>query len=160
MDRVVTRAKNAGIAVQPLSMFAVERPPTAGLLFGYGGIATERIPGAIRRLGALVRAVTEGDRGRVTTEGGGTTCEGVQRLASVRALTEALLEGVQHHGSLFRAGQTHAPDRLERVPSRHATSLSGQSRSASSAWARLSVMRRPARQSGSGSRTCRRRRPR
>ena len=63
MDRVVTRAKNAGIAVQPLSMFAVERPPTAGLLFGYGGIATERIPGAIRRLGALVRAVTEGDPG-------------------------------------------------------------------------------------------------
>jgi GntR family transcriptional regulator/MocR family aminotransferase len=62
MERVVARAREAGIAVHPLAMFAVEHAPMAGLLFGYGAIATERIPGAMERLREPFRALERGCR--------------------------------------------------------------------------------------------------
>jgi GntR family transcriptional regulator/MocR family aminotransferase len=53
MHEVVARAGRSSIAVHPMSLFAVACTPMAGLLFGYGAIATERIPVAIRRLADL-----------------------------------------------------------------------------------------------------------
>jgi GntR family transcriptional regulator/MocR family aminotransferase len=53
VDRVgaiVRRAFAAGVAVQDLSRFAVDGPPQAGLVLGYGAIPTARIDEGLRRL--------------------------------------------------------------------------------------------------------------
>jgi GntR family transcriptional regulator / MocR family aminotransferase len=47
---VVGRASAAGVACHPLSMFAAGGLPRAGLVLGYGAIATEDIDEALRRL--------------------------------------------------------------------------------------------------------------
>jgi GntR family transcriptional regulator/MocR family aminotransferase len=47
---VARRALRAGVAVQILSSFALGRTERAGLVLGYGGIATEEIPEGLRRL--------------------------------------------------------------------------------------------------------------
>jgi GntR family transcriptional regulator/MocR family aminotransferase len=52
MAAVVTRAADAGVACHPLSMFALQRPPQAGLVLGYGGIATEDVDEGLERLRA------------------------------------------------------------------------------------------------------------
>jgi len=52
MAAVVARAADAGVACHPLSMFALQRPPQAGLVLGYGGIATEDIEEGLERLRA------------------------------------------------------------------------------------------------------------
>ncbi|MGH9187677.1 MAG: aminotransferase class I/II-fold pyridoxal phosphate-dependent enzyme, partial [Acidimicrobiales bacterium] len=49
---VVRRAFAAGVAVLPLSTFAVTEPPHAGLVLGYGAIPTERIDEGLCRLRA------------------------------------------------------------------------------------------------------------
>jgi GntR family transcriptional regulator/MocR family aminotransferase len=49
--RAVTRRASAvGVEVLPLSMFAVNEPPRAGLVLGYGAIPTERIAEGLHRL--------------------------------------------------------------------------------------------------------------
>ena len=50
VETVVSRAAKADVAVQRLSAFAVNRSPRAGLVLGYGAIATEQIPEGLRRL--------------------------------------------------------------------------------------------------------------
>jgi GntR family transcriptional regulator/MocR family aminotransferase len=47
---VARRARDAGVAVQILSSFALGSTERAGLVLGYGGIATEEIPEGLRRL--------------------------------------------------------------------------------------------------------------
>lgn len=47
---VVHRAAERGVEVLPLSPFAVQAPPRAGLLLGYGAIPTARIEPGLRRL--------------------------------------------------------------------------------------------------------------
>jgi GntR family transcriptional regulator/MocR family aminotransferase len=48
---VVARAAEAGVAVHPLSIFAVEEGGALpGLVMGYGAITAERVPEAVRRL--------------------------------------------------------------------------------------------------------------
>jgi GntR family transcriptional regulator / MocR family aminotransferase len=47
---IVERAWEAGVAVQQLSAFALGDAVPAGLVLGYGGIATDRIVEAVRRL--------------------------------------------------------------------------------------------------------------
>ena len=47
---VARRAGDCGVAVQTLSLFAVDAPPRAGIVLGYGGIATQQIPEGLRRL--------------------------------------------------------------------------------------------------------------
>jgi GntR family transcriptional regulator/MocR family aminotransferase len=47
---VARRARDAGVAVQILSSFALGATERAGLVLGYGGIATEEIPEGLRRL--------------------------------------------------------------------------------------------------------------
>lgn len=44
ISAVVQRASTHGIEIQRLAKFAVDGPPRAGLLFGYGAIPTSRIP--------------------------------------------------------------------------------------------------------------------
>ena len=51
IDRVVRRASARGVEVLPLSMFSLRRP-LAGLVIGYGAIATGQIPEGLRRLRA------------------------------------------------------------------------------------------------------------
>ena len=53
--RIVARARDAGVACLPLSMFAFGGPPRAGLVLGYGGIATEDIDEGLRRLRSCFR---------------------------------------------------------------------------------------------------------
>ncbi|MGH9119210.1 MAG: PLP-dependent aminotransferase family protein [Acidimicrobiales bacterium] len=48
----VRRASAAGVEALPLSMFAVDEPPRAGLVLGYGAIPTERIEEGLFRLRA------------------------------------------------------------------------------------------------------------
>jgi GntR family transcriptional regulator/MocR family aminotransferase len=50
MNAVVRRAADAGVAVQELSEFGVDRPGPPGLLLGYGAIPTARIEDGLRRL--------------------------------------------------------------------------------------------------------------
>ena len=40
----VQRASALGVEIQRLAKFAIDGPPRAGLLFGYGAIPTSRIP--------------------------------------------------------------------------------------------------------------------
>jgi GntR family transcriptional regulator/MocR family aminotransferase len=47
---IARRAGDAGVAVQILSSFALGATQRAGLVMGYGGIATEEIPEGLRRL--------------------------------------------------------------------------------------------------------------
>jgi GntR family transcriptional regulator/MocR family aminotransferase len=47
---IARRALDAGVAIQILSSFALGATQRAGLVMGYGGIATEEIPGGLRRL--------------------------------------------------------------------------------------------------------------
>ncbi|SRR5437667_5989539 len=47
---VARRASDVGVQVQELSHFAVEGARRAGLLLGYGAIATAHIPEGLRRL--------------------------------------------------------------------------------------------------------------
>src|SRR5918996_4485602 len=50
MEAVAQRALAAGVAVHPLSVFRVDGPARAGLVFGYGAIETEDIDDGLRRL--------------------------------------------------------------------------------------------------------------
>jgi GntR family transcriptional regulator / MocR family aminotransferase len=43
VSAVALRAAELGVQVQRLARFAVDGPPRAGLLFGYGAITTSRI---------------------------------------------------------------------------------------------------------------------
>jgi len=47
---VIERAAATGVEVHELASYAVASRPRAGLLFGYGAIATERIEEGLRRL--------------------------------------------------------------------------------------------------------------
>jgi GntR family transcriptional regulator / MocR family aminotransferase len=49
---IVQRASDAGVAVQELSHFTVTRPPLAGIVLGFGAIATDRVEEGLRRLRA------------------------------------------------------------------------------------------------------------
>ncbi|MFC4906586.1 PLP-dependent aminotransferase family protein [Actinomadura gamaensis] len=50
-DKQAVRAAEAeGVALFPLSEFAVTQPPMNGLIFGYGAITLDEIPEALRRL--------------------------------------------------------------------------------------------------------------
>jgi GntR family transcriptional regulator/MocR family aminotransferase len=50
IDDVISRAATAGVGLQATASMAVDNEPTAGLLFGYGGIATEHIEEGLARL--------------------------------------------------------------------------------------------------------------
>ncbi|GGK86649.1 GntR family transcriptional regulator [Planomonospora parontospora subsp. parontospora] len=54
-DRVVSRAREAGIAVEPLSGYHAEPPGRPGLVIGYGAIPPERIEPGLRRLAECFR---------------------------------------------------------------------------------------------------------
>jgi GntR family transcriptional regulator / MocR family aminotransferase len=48
--RQLRRASAAGVALLPLSMYAVDTPTRPGLVLGYGAIPTERLDEGLRRL--------------------------------------------------------------------------------------------------------------
>jgi GntR family transcriptional regulator/MocR family aminotransferase len=50
IDAVVRRASSAGVELQPLAIFSVEGTPRAGIVLGYGAIATDRIEAGLTRL--------------------------------------------------------------------------------------------------------------
>jgi GntR family transcriptional regulator / MocR family aminotransferase len=50
IDAVIRRAADAGVELLALSRFAVDRPPPAGLLVGYGAIPTTRLEEGLLRL--------------------------------------------------------------------------------------------------------------
>jgi GntR family transcriptional regulator / MocR family aminotransferase len=50
MYRVAARARDRGVIVHLLSWFSFNRPPRAGLLFGYGAISVEDIPDGLNHL--------------------------------------------------------------------------------------------------------------
>ena len=52
IDHVIDRAARAGVGLQATAALAVDHEPMPGLLFGYGGIATEYIEEAMERLRA------------------------------------------------------------------------------------------------------------
>ena len=52
IDDVISRAALAGVGLQGTASMAVDHAPRAGLLFGYGGIATGRIEEGLARLRA------------------------------------------------------------------------------------------------------------
>jgi GntR family transcriptional regulator/MocR family aminotransferase len=47
---VLRRAAAVGVAVHPLSLFALTVPPSAGFVLGYGAIPTDRIELGLERL--------------------------------------------------------------------------------------------------------------
>ena len=51
IERSPRRAAAAGVAIQTLSSFAVGENALAGIVLGYGGIATTDIQKGLRRLG-------------------------------------------------------------------------------------------------------------
>lgn len=51
---IATRARQAGVAILPLSYHYVTREPRAGLKFGYGAIQTNRIAEGLRKLRACL----------------------------------------------------------------------------------------------------------
>ncbi|HEU5205472.1 MAG TPA: PLP-dependent aminotransferase family protein [Candidatus Limnocylindrales bacterium] len=57
IDGVNSRAATAGVGLQAIASMAVDNEPTAGLLFGYGGIATEHIEEGLTRLRAAFEEV-------------------------------------------------------------------------------------------------------
>jgi GntR family transcriptional regulator/MocR family aminotransferase len=50
MDEVVERAWERNVAVQPLAPFSHDVPPRAGILLGFGQIATDDLEEGLRRL--------------------------------------------------------------------------------------------------------------
>jgi GntR family transcriptional regulator/MocR family aminotransferase len=50
VEEVARRAQAAGVGLQRLSWFRVERPPLAGFAIGYGGITADRIGEGLRRV--------------------------------------------------------------------------------------------------------------
>jgi GntR family transcriptional regulator/MocR family aminotransferase len=50
LDAVLRRASQAGVAVQPLSMYGAAAPGPPGVVVGYGAIPTERIAEGLQRL--------------------------------------------------------------------------------------------------------------
>lgn len=61
-DALAKRAARAGIAIQPLSMFALDQQPRRGLLIGYGAITEERIGAGLSRLRTCLIALSEQTR--------------------------------------------------------------------------------------------------
>ena len=57
IDEVIESAARAGVGLQATAALAVDHEPMAGLLFGYGGIATEHIEEAMERLRASFDSV-------------------------------------------------------------------------------------------------------
>jgi GntR family transcriptional regulator / MocR family aminotransferase len=55
---VVRRASAAGVEALPLAMFAVDEPPRAGLVLGYGAIPTDRIEEGLSRLRSALDETT------------------------------------------------------------------------------------------------------
>jgi GntR family transcriptional regulator/MocR family aminotransferase len=51
IEALARRAAAAGVAIQTLSSFAVGENALAGIVLGYGGIATTDIQEGLRRLG-------------------------------------------------------------------------------------------------------------
>ncbi|GAT70508.1 hypothetical protein HS048_02245 [Planomonospora sp. ID91781] len=51
----MSRAREAGIAVEPLSGYHAEPPGRPGLVIGYGAIPPERIEPGLRRLAECFR---------------------------------------------------------------------------------------------------------
>jgi GntR family transcriptional regulator/MocR family aminotransferase len=64
IEEVVRRAHQRGVGIQPLARYAVDRAPQAGLLLGYGAIATEEIPEGLDRLLASFKGELGGRRRR------------------------------------------------------------------------------------------------
>jgi GntR family transcriptional regulator/MocR family aminotransferase len=52
IDAVIDRAARAGVGLLGTARMAVEHEPMAGMLFGYGGIASEHIEEGLERLRA------------------------------------------------------------------------------------------------------------
>jgi GntR family transcriptional regulator / MocR family aminotransferase len=52
IDAVIRRAATGGVGVQATAAFAFDHEPRPGILFGYGGIATEHIEEGLQRLRA------------------------------------------------------------------------------------------------------------
>ncbi|MBX3028534.1 MAG: PLP-dependent aminotransferase family protein [Chloroflexi bacterium] len=50
IDEVIAHAASLGVGVQATAGFAVDHEPRPGILFGYGGIETDRIEEAMERL--------------------------------------------------------------------------------------------------------------
>jgi GntR family transcriptional regulator/MocR family aminotransferase len=50
IDHIIARAATAGVGLQATAAFAVDHEPMPGVLFGYGGIATEHIEEGMERL--------------------------------------------------------------------------------------------------------------
>ena len=57
LERVARRAEAWGILVRTVSSFSAESPVRDGLVIGYGGIPTEKIPEGLNRLAKTLRAV-------------------------------------------------------------------------------------------------------
>ena len=47
---IVAKAGELGVRVHELSSFAIDSPPRAGIVLGYGAICSRRIPEGMRRL--------------------------------------------------------------------------------------------------------------
>jgi GntR family transcriptional regulator / MocR family aminotransferase len=47
---LIRRAGRVGVAVHPLELSALTRPPSAGLVIGYGAIPTDQIEAGLDRL--------------------------------------------------------------------------------------------------------------
>lgn len=54
IDAFAETAADAGVAIQPLSMFAVADRPVAGIALGYGAIPESRIDEGLNRLQLLL----------------------------------------------------------------------------------------------------------
>jgi GntR family transcriptional regulator / MocR family aminotransferase len=50
IEAVIKRAAALGVAIHPLSLFALDEPPSAGLVLAYGAIPTDRIEEGLDRL--------------------------------------------------------------------------------------------------------------
>jgi GntR family transcriptional regulator / MocR family aminotransferase len=72
---VVRAARSVGVAVQPLSVYAVTVPPRPGLVLGYGAIPTERIGEGLRRLKECIERGS-GVEGGTGVEGGSGVAPG------------------------------------------------------------------------------------
>ncbi|MCI0573447.1 MAG: PLP-dependent aminotransferase family protein [Myxococcaceae bacterium] len=59
---VAERAKAAGIGLYPLSRFYAGSPARAGLVLGYGAVATDRIDEGLRRLRSIISAAARAQR--------------------------------------------------------------------------------------------------
>jgi GntR family transcriptional regulator/MocR family aminotransferase len=55
VDAVIDRAREDGIAVEPLAAYCNERPAQAGFVFGYGAIPSDRVQEGLSRFGAALR---------------------------------------------------------------------------------------------------------